>query len=127
MVRTAICALGAAALASCAAQPAGAPAAAQSSGRQCFLASQVNSFTPAKAGFVDIRVGANRYFQLELGGGCPDVNWSLQVGIRSVGGGSWICESYDVELVVPDPAISGRCPISKVTAISKAQYLADQH
>jgi hypothetical protein len=96
-------------------------------GRQCFLANQVNSFTPSKAGFVDVRAGASRYFRLDLGGGCPNVDWSMRVGIRSVGGGSWICEGYDAELIVPDPSGAERCPVSKVISISKAQYLADQH
>ena len=127
MVRTAISVLIASALTGCAAQPAGAPAAAQRPGGQCFLATQVNSFTPTKAGFVDVRVGASRYFRLELGGGCPNVDWSMRVGIRSVGGGSWICEGYDAELIVPEPGIGGRCPISRVTPISKDQYLADHY
>jgi hypothetical protein len=116
---------GCAILGACAAQPAANPAMAQ--GRQCFLANQVNSFTPTKAGFVDVRAGASRYFRLDLGGGCPNVDWSTRVGIRSVGGGSWICEGYDAELIVPEPGIGGRCPISKVTSISKEQYTADQH
>jgi hypothetical protein len=127
MVRTAIFALTASGLAGCAAQPASAPAVAQRSGGQCFLASQVNGFTSTKAGFVDVRVGASRYFRLELGGGCPNVDWSMRVGIRPVGGGSWICEGYDAELIVPETGIGGRCPISRVTAISKEQYRADQH
>jgi len=127
MVRILIFALITSALAACAARPSAAPAAAQRSAGQCFLASQVNSFTPTKAGFVDVRVGASRYFRLELGGGCPNVDWSMRVGIRSVGGGSWICEGYDAELIVPEPGIGGRCPISRVTPISKEQYLADQH
>jgi uncharacterized protein DUF6491 len=126
MVRTAILALVTSALAGCAAQPAANPAMAGRSGRQCFLASQVNSFTPTKAGFVDVRVSASRYFRLDLGAGCPNVDWSIRVGIRSVGGGSWICEGYDAELIVPEPGIGGRCPISRVSAISKEQYLADQ-
>jgi len=115
---------GCAILGGCAAQPAANSAMAQ--GRQCFLANQVNSFTPTRAGFVDVRAGAGRYFRLDLGGGCPNVDWSMRVGIRSVGGGSWICEGYDAELIVPEPGIGGRCPISKVTSISKEQYLADQ-
>jgi Family of unknown function (DUF6491) len=127
MVRTAILALVTSALTGCAAPPAANPAIAQRSGGQCFLATQVNSFTPTKAGSVDVRAGASRYFRLDLGGGCPNVDWSMRVGIRSVGGGSWICEGYDAELIVPEPGIGGRCPVSKVTAISKAQYLADQH
>jgi hypothetical protein len=116
---------GCAILAGCAAQPPANPAMAQ--GRQCFLANQVNSFTPTKAGFVDVRAGASRYFRLDLGGGCPNVDWSMRVGIRSVGGGSWVCEGYDAELIVPDPSGAERCPISKVTSISKAQYFADRN
>ena len=116
---------GCAILSGCATQPAASPATAQ--GRQCFLATQVNGFAPARNGdFVDVRVGASRYFRLELGGGCPNVNWSTRVGIRSVGGGSWICEGYDAELINPDPSGAERCPISKVSAISKTQYCADQ-
>jgi hypothetical protein len=116
---------GCAILGACAAPPAANPTMAQ--GRQCFLANEVNSFTPTKAGFVDVRAGASRYFRLDLGGGCPNVDWSMRVGIRSVGGGSWICEGYDAELIVPDPSGAERCPVSKVTSISRAQYLADQH
>ena len=126
MVRTAIFALATSALAGCAAPPAANPAMVQRTGGQCFLANQVNSFTPTKAGFVDVRAGASRYFRLDLGGGCPNVDWSTRVGIQTVGGGSWICEGYDAELIVPEPGIGGRCPISRVSAISKAQYLADQ-
>jgi hypothetical protein len=116
---------GCATLAGCAAQPAATAASAHRPSGQCFLASQVNSFTPTRAGFVDVRAGASRYFRLDLGGGCPNVDWSMRVGIRSVGGGSWICEGYDAELIVPDPAGAERCPISKVTMISQAQFVAD--
>jgi hypothetical protein len=117
---------GCAILEGCAAQPAANPAMAQ--GRQCFLANQVNSFSPGRGGdFVDVRAGVSRYFRLDVSGGCPNVDWSTRVGIRSVGGGSWICEDYDAELIVPEPGIGGRCPISKVTPITKAQYFATEH
>jgi hypothetical protein len=56
------------------------------------------------------------------------VNWTTKVGIRSVGGGSWVCEGFDSELVVPDPGMGlQRCPIRAVTQISKEQYLATPH
>lgn len=99
---------------------------AQPNGRQCFLASQVNSFSATKDGNVDIRAGASRYFKLTLGGGCPSINFSTQVGIRTTGGGSWICEGYDAELIVPDPAFNQRCPIANVQAISRQQFFAEQ-
>ena len=114
-------------LASCSAQPAAPPATAQAAGRQCFLAREVNSYTPSSEGFIDVRVGASRYFRLQVSGGCPEVDWSNGVGIRPVAGGSWICEGYQAELLVPLPQGPQRCPVSAVTPITKEQYLAGQH
>ena len=117
----------AAVIGSCTAPPAGTPAAARANGSQCFLANEVNSFSPSNAGFVDVRVGATRYFRLDLGGGCPDINWSMSVGIRAVGGGSFICQGYDAELIVPDPSGTQHCPIARITPITKEQFLATEH
>jgi hypothetical protein len=114
------------ALGGCAAQSGGAST-AQASGRQCFLPSEVNSFNATKDGNVDIQVGASRYFRLTLGGGCPNnMNFATKVGIRSTGGGSFVCEGMDAELIVPDPSGTQRCSITAVHPISKDQYLADR-
>jgi len=113
------------AIGSCTAPPAGAPAAARANGGQCFLASQVNSFTAVGNGDVDVKVGAGHYYRLTLGGFCPQVDWSTRVGIHSVGGGNFVCQGYDAELIVPDPSGMQRCPVTSVQAISKEQYLAD--
>lgn len=115
------------ALAGCAAQAGGASTAQSRSGGQCFIPSEVNSFTATKDGNVDVKVGSSRYFRLTLGGGCPNnINFATSVGIRATGGGSFICEGYDAELIVPDPSGTQRCPISAVHAISAEQYLADR-
>ena len=87
-------------------------------GRQCFLASQVNSFHPVDRDTVIVRVGASRNYQLEILGTCPDINWATRVGIRTTGGGSWICHGLDAELVVPGPSGFDRCPVLGVQAIS---------
>ena len=117
------CAAGAAALAisACSATPAPAGAAARSSG-QCFLASNVNSYNANADGTVDIQAGASNYFRLTTAGGCPDINWSMQVGIRSTGGSDFICNGYDAEFVIPDPSGTQRCAIASVTPITKEQY-----
>jgi hypothetical protein len=122
-----IVSLACAAIAACATQPAGTATAQGQSGRQCFLPSEVNSFEATKDGNVDIRVGASRYFRLNLGGGCSNlVNFATGVGIRTTGGGSFVCEGYDAELIVPDPSGTQRCPVAAVHAISKDQYAADR-
>src|SRR3954447_12480516 len=123
MIRSAIVLLAlATAIGSCTAPPPGAPPGARANGGQCFIASQVNSFTATRDGNVDVKVGAGRYYRLTLGGGCPQVDWSTSVGIRAIGGGNFICEGYDAELIVPDPSGTQRCPVSGVHAISKEQY-----
>ena len=113
------------AVAGCAAQP-GHGAVAQATGaRQCFTPREVSGFTGTVDRNADIKVGATRYFRLELGGGCPDIDWSQRVGIRATGGGNFICEGYDAELIVPDPTRTQVCPVSAIHAISREQYLAD--
>jgi hypothetical protein len=112
-----------AAMAACTALPGPTPAtSAQANGRQCFLASEVSGFSPATNGdFVDVSVGANRWFRLTLGGGCPNINWSTRVGIRSTSGSPWVCEGYDAEFVVPDPSFPQRCPVSAVRPLTPAE------
>jgi hypothetical protein len=101
----------------CTANP-GPNAAAANSGRQCFLASQVNSFHAVDKDTVIVRVGASRNYQLEILGTCPDINWSSRIGVRSTGGGSWICRGMDAELIVPAPTGFDRCPVLGVQAIT---------
>ena len=103
--------------------PGPANAAARQSG-QCFLASNVNSFNANADGTVDIRAGASNYFRLTPAGGCPDINWAMQVGIRSTGGSDFICNGFDAEFVVPDPSGTQRCPIATVTPITQEQFNA---
>jgi hypothetical protein len=108
-----------AALAACTAnQPPGARAAG-TSGRQCFTAAQVNSFHPIDRNTVLVRTGASTYYQLDILGTCPDINWTNRIGIRSTGGGSWICQGQDAELIVPNPSRSfDRCPVLGVRLLA---------
>jgi len=112
-------------IAGCAPQP-GQGGTAQSTGtRQCFTPREVSGFTGTVDRNADIKVGTSRYYRLELGGGCPDIDWSQRIGIRARGGGSFICEGYDAELIVPDPSRTQVCPVSAIRAITREQYLAD--
>jgi hypothetical protein len=117
----------AATISACNAQAPVGPSRSPANNAQCFRPSDVNGFAPSPNGFVDVRVGASRYYRMELGGGCPNVNWSLSVGVRSTGGGSFICEGYDAELIVPDPSGTQRCPISRISPITKEEYFSSRH
>lgn len=117
---------GLAVMAACAAQPGPPALAAQSSGRQCFLARQVNGYTPVNDQAVDVQVGANRYFRLSLGGFCPQSAFSQRVALRTTGGGDWICQGLDAEIIVPFAGGPERCLVNDVQPISKKQWLADR-
>jgi hypothetical protein len=119
--------IGCGTLAGCTSQPANTATGPGPTGKQCFLPSEVNSFEATKDGNVNVRVSASRYYRLDLGGGCSNlVDFATGVGIRATGGGSFVCEGYDAELIVPDPSGTQRCPIAAVHAISKDQYAADR-
>jgi hypothetical protein len=104
-----------------AAAPAGRPA------PRCFLASNVNGFTPRGNDAVDVHVGVNRDYRLTLAGYCPDVDWSLSVALRTTGGGSWICQGADAEIIVPSPSGRQRCLVSDVRPLTAAEVAANSH
>ena len=108
---------------SCTVQPA-APVAAHSSGRQCFLASQVNGFSPVSDSVVDVQVGANRFYRLSLMGACPNAVWTHRVALRTTTGSSWICQGLDAEIIVPDPMAPERCLVSGIQPITKDDWIA---
>lgn len=110
----------------CTAEPV-APAIAQSTGRECFRASQVNGFSPVSDTIVDVQVGASRYYRLSLMGTCPNAVWTHRVALRTTGGGNWICQGLDAEIIVPDPMSPERCLVSGIEPISKADWVAGQH
>ena len=111
-------------LSGCAPQSA-APTGAASSGRQCFFAGSVNSFTARGDEVVDVRAGARRYFRLQLAGTCPGVNWRNRVALRTRGGSSWICQGLDAEIIVPEPGIGPqRCLVRSVRRLSDVEARA---
>ena len=96
-------------------------AAGRHSGGQCFHADRVNSFLPAGPYAVNVRVGVNDYYRLELAGNCRDFNWTRQVVLRARTS-SWVCRPYDADLIASDPATGvNSCPISSVRKLSEAE------
>jgi hypothetical protein len=91
---------------------------------RCFLARQANGFTARGRDAVDVHVGANRYYRLTLAGPCPDVDWSFSVAIRTLGGGSWICQGADAEIIVPSPNGRQRCLVTDVRPLSADEVAA---
>jgi hypothetical protein len=122
-----ILSIAAACIGSGCAQTGAGPTLAQSSGRQCFLARDVNSFGAVSDQVIDVSVGASRYFRLQLAGGCPTIDWSRRLALRTTTGTSWICEGLDAEIFSLDGPFPQRCLVESVSPISKQQYLATRH
>lgn len=128
MTRIALIAIAVAGMtaAACSTQPGSSAVAAANSGRQCFLARQVNGYTSVSDQIVDVQVGANRYFRLSLDGSCPQSAFSQRVALRTTGGGDWICQGLDAEIIVPFAGGPQRCLVRDVQPISKESWLADR-
>lgn len=96
-------------------------AAANANGQECFLPRQVNGFNALDEDTVHVSVGANRVYELQLFGICPNVDWSHQIGIRSTAGGSWVCRGHEAELLVPGPTGVDECLVTAVRSMTEAQ------
>lgn len=114
-----------AAVAACAAQPYGTPTAyGPSSGPQCFLANEVDSYTPGPDGFVNVKVGDDRWFGLHLSSDCPSMDWLMQIAIRPRDS-NWLCEDQGSYLIAPDPAgLHRTCYVSGIRRLTPNEVAA---
>ncbi len=94
---------------------------------ECFLGRQVSGFSAVTDSIVDIQVGANRYYRLSLDGSCPDAAFNNRIALRTLTGGTWICQGLDAEIVVPDAMGGQRCLVRDIQPITKDQWRADSH
>lgn len=86
--------------------------------RQCFLPSQVNGFNAVDDDTVQVFVGVNEVYSLDILGPCQNIDWSMQIGIRSTGASSWVCGGMDAELLVPSPTGTQSCMVTNIQQLS---------
>ena len=122
ITKTAPALLAAALLGGCAANPP--QQATGSSNRSCFLASQVNDFDSVDDDTIYVTVGANRMYELQLFGTCPDIDFKTRIGLRATSGSPWICRGLDAELLVPNPIGPQRCLVRNVRELSPPEVEA---
>jgi hypothetical protein len=99
-------------------------ASARGNGQQCFLPRQVSGFNAETRDTVFVTVGTRSIYQLDIVGVCPEVDWSQRIGIRSRGGGSWVCHGLDAELIVPSPTGVQTCPVTNVRQLAPEEARA---
>lgn len=110
------------AAAGCVAQPYGTSTAiGQSSAQQCFLANEVDSYTPGADGFVNVKVDRDRWFGMQLGTDCPHMDWLMQIAIRPRDS-HWLCEGQNSYLIAPDPAgLHRSCMVSGIRRLTPSE------
>ena len=108
------------AFAGCAQAPMPVAQAGATSGSDCFRAQQVSGYSSVSDEVVDVKVGANRFYRLQVSGYCPGAMFSQPVTLRTLGGGSWICRGLDAELISGGQS----CMVRDVTPIPRATYEA---
>ena len=71
--------------------------------RQCFNVSQVHNFKQGRADQVFLRVGRIDVYELNAGGGCPDLDFANQMALIPDGGlgGTRLCTDDWARIVVP--------------------------
>lgn len=90
---------------------------------QCFYAQNINGFAAVDERAVNIRVGVNDYYRLDLLGPCPDIDWAIEVVIQSRGT-SWICSGLDAMVIAPSAIGPTRCPVRTITKLTPPQVAA---
>lgn len=86
------------------------------SGGQCFRASDVSDYRIGAAGVVQVRADGNRWFELRLSPGCPDIRSLKAMGMHPRES-SWLCEGQSDELMADSEK---RCIVSDIRELPGA-------
>ena len=112
--------------------PAATTTAPQQTGRACFWASEVTSFSNAGRDRALMNIGRRETWELKLASGCPDLDWTMRIGIR-VRGSERICSGRPAELVVLPASENGfqpsaggfqRCQVREARRLSPEEAAA---
>lgn len=134
MARTSVWAAAAAAAATLAAisgcaetadpESSGSPAAARMPPR-CFHVSNARNFRSVNATTVHLRVGRRDFYRIDLLGPCPDIDFSLRLGLQTRGS-SQICtgSGLGTSIVVRGSRGPQRCSIRQITALTPEEVAA---
>ncbi|MEO5773075.1 MAG: DUF6491 family protein [Sphingomicrobium sp.] len=93
--------------------------------QECFYASSVTGFSEAGHDKTIVNIGSKESWELSLSGGCPDVDYAMNIGIVSRGS-QRICTGRPAELVVPSASGSSsqRCLVRNIRKLSPEEAAA---
>ncbi|MEQ9662711.1 MAG: DUF6491 family protein [Parasphingopyxis sp.] len=88
--------------------------------RSCFFPRSVSGFQSAGRDRIIVRAAGDDYL-FETFGGCPDLDFSWELGLETRTPGT-ICRGYDVDLIVPRPGYGvQRCPVRMIRKLTEEE------
>lgn len=92
---------------------------------RCFRAADARNFRSVNATTVNLRVGRRDFYRIDLLGPCPDLNFSMRMGLRT-SAGSQVCTGSGIgtSIIVPGSRGPTRCAIRQITALSPEEVAA---
>jgi hypothetical protein len=101
------------------------PAKTERQARTCFLSRDVVNFAAPDEHTLYLRAHIHDVYKVDVFGGCQDIDWSLRIGIKTYGGGDWLCVGDQAELIVPNRGIGPqRCPVKILSKLTPEEIAA---
>jgi len=105
-------------------KPADTAAAPGKAPNQCFHASMIDGFAAPDEDNLYVRVGRDVY-HFTMFSHCLDLDWNQRIALRSRGGGNFICNALDVDVVNHATGLGRqRCAVSSMEKLTPAQIAA---
>ncbi len=96
--------------------------------RQCFSVQQVENFRAGAIGTLYLRVSRNQVYEVNTGGGCPDLDFASRMAITpdlTGAAGGRICTGDAARIIVPDSTLSpGPCRVRVQRRLTDAEVAA---
>ncbi|WP_091737044.1 DUF6491 family protein [Phenylobacterium immobile] len=91
--------------------------------RACFYASNVRGFDAVQDKVLNVKVGANDVYRMELLGSCPNLDYANGIALMSRNS-TFICAGLDATIVYDGPNGPQRCQISQISKLTAAEAKA---
>lgn len=90
---------------------------------QCFYAGDVNGFRAPSPRVIYVATARGETIRLDTLNDCNDARNAQGLGFRTPGG-ERVCRGADVDVLVPGAGLRGRCPVSRLTVLTRDEAAA---
>ena len=92
--------------------------------RACFHSDDIRNFRAVDDRTVNLLANGHDVFQLKTLGDCPDLKFANSVGVKTVAGDSFVCDSLDIDLITPSPVGPRTCNVTGMREMSPQEVAA---